>query len=288
MRLWLSLCCCIALDWPSTALAEKLPADRIVSLAPHLTEIVFAVGAGEKLVGVSSYSDYPAQAMRLPVVSDNGKINIEAVLSLKPDLVLAWQSGSRATDLDRLEQYGLKVLRTEARSYEEVGPLLRQIGALTGTLPIAEAHAAEFEARMNFLRNKYAKALRVRSFVEIWHSPLMSVNDKHVISSLVDLCGGVNVLAQAEPLTPTVSVETLYAINADVILTVAFKAPDQARAAWAKQQGLSAVKDDKVYALSPDLLSRMSPRIAQGAEVLCAALDNARTLNANRNVQPSR
>jgi iron complex transport system substrate-binding protein len=261
---------------PSASAQQEGRFSRIVTLSPHLTELVFAAGAGDKLVGISAHSDYPAEAARLPAVSASGNVNVEAVLHLKPDLVLAWQSGNRAADLERLEHHGLRVLRTDAARLEDVSALLRRIGALAGTQRVAEAQAAEFERKIAALRARYAGRPPLRGFIEIWHEPLMTVNDQHILSRILQLCGGENVFGDVSRLTPIVSVEQLYAVRIDAVLSVAFREPAQAARTWAARDKLPAVRSGRVYGLDPDLLSRMTPRLALGAEQLCAALDKAR------------
>lgn len=258
----------------------QAPAQRIITLAPHLAELVFAAGAGDKLVGVSTYSDFPSEAARLPVVANDGKVNVEEVLRLKPDLVLAWQGGNRTADIERLKDFGVRVIVTQAEQIEDVSQLLRAIGALAGTQNIAQARALQFEQQIAALRERYAQRRPVRSFIEIWHAPLMTVNGAHYISSIVALCGGVNVFANTATLTPTISREQLYATDIQAVLSLAFKAPQQAHATWASADTLPAVRAGHVYALDPDLLSRMSPRLAQGAAQVCAALDQVRSSTA--------
>jgi iron complex transport system substrate-binding protein len=209
-------------------------------------------------------------------VANDGKVNIEEVLRLKPDLVLAWRGGNRAADIERLQSFGLPVVVTRAAQIEDVAKLLRAIGELAGTQSVAQASALKFEHEISSLRNRYASRTPVRSFIEIWHTPLMTVNGKHYISSIVNLCGGVNVFGQTASLTPTISREQLYATDIQAILSLAFKAPQRARAVWAGAEALPAVRAGHVYGLDPNLLSRLSPRLAQGAAQLCAALDRAR------------
>lgn len=267
-----ALCC----DGLAASGQKNERALRLITLAPHLTELVLAVGAGDRLVGVSDAGSHASELGRLPVVLNHGRVNIEAVLRLKPDLVLAWQSGNRTADLEQLERHGVRVVRTEARRLEDVSALLRQIGELAGTQEQAATQAADFERRIAALRLRYAGRSSVTSFVEIWHAPLMSVNGEHVLSSVLAVCGGVNIFSDAQPLTPAVSAEQLYRAQPRAILSLAFGDTAKAREAWASLDKLSVVREGRIYALDADLLSRMTPQLAQGAEQLCAALDAAR------------
>jgi len=253
------------------------PAARIVTLSPHLAEIAFAAGAGASVVGVSAYTDFPPAAARLPVVSDHGKVNFEEVARLKPDLALMWASGNRAPDFDRLEARGVRVFATEARRPEDITRILRLVGTLAGTEPVADAAARDLEARFARLRERYRGRPPLTVFYEIWPEPLMTVNGQHLVSYLVEMCGGRNVFAGAAPLTPTISREQVLAADPDVIV-VAAPAPRAAEriAAWRAWERLRAGREGRVYAVDPAAAHRMSPRIVDGAVELCEALERAR------------
>jgi iron complex transport system substrate-binding protein len=258
-------------------LVLERPAARIVTLSPHLAEIAFAAGAGAKVVGVSAYTDFPPAAARLPLVSDHGKVNFEEVARLKPDLALMWVSGNRAPDFDRLEARGVRVFATEARRPEDIARILRLVGALAGTEPVADAAARDLEARFAGLRERYSGRPQLKVFYEIWPEPLMTVNGRHLISYLVDLCGGRNVFADAAPLTPTISREQVLAADPDVIV-VAAPAPRAAEriAVWRSWERLRAGREGRVYPVDPAAAHRMSPRIIDGGVELCETLERAR------------
>jgi iron complex transport system substrate-binding protein len=252
-------------------------AARIVALAPHLVEIAFAAGAGAKLVGVSAYSDFPPEAARLPVVSDATHVDFEALALLKPDLVLAWRSGSRARDVAQLEARGFRVFSTDAGRLEDVPRVVRAVGRLAGTVPSAEREAQAIEARLDAIRRRHASRPAVRVFYEIWHEPLMTVNGRHLVSAMLALCGGRNVFAEAGPLTPVVSREQVLAADPDAILLSA--TPEQAKetAAWWRQfKTLRAVQRAQLHPMDPALVNRMGPRALDGAEAICGALDRVR------------
>jgi iron complex transport system substrate-binding protein len=258
------------------ALVLPQPATRIVTLSPHLAEIAFAAGAGAKVVGVSAYTDFPPAAARLPIVSDHGKVNFEEVARLKPDLALMWASGNRAPDFDRLEARGVPVFTTEARRPEDIVRILRQVGQLAGTEGAADAAARELEAGFAGLRERYRGRALVRVFYEIWPEPLMTVNGQHLISHLVEMCGGQNVFAGAAPLTPTISREQVLAADPDAIV-IAAPAPRAAgRIAFWRGSQLRAGREGKVYAVDPAAAHRMSPRIIDGGTELCETLARAR------------
>jgi iron complex transport system substrate-binding protein len=254
------------------------PASRVVTLAPYLAELVFAVGAGARLVGVSAFSDFPLEAARIPIVSDSAHVNLEEIVSVKPDLVLAWRTGNRLRDISAIEARGFPVFVTEPSRLEDVPRLLRTIGRLVGAESNSEVRASGIERRFAALRSRYSGKSEVRVFYEIWHEPLMTVNGSHYVSAMLALCGGRNVFEAALPLTPVISREQLLAVDPDAILVSAPPAQaNEAIVGWTRWSTLSAVKRNALYAIDPALVSRMGARVAEGAEAICTALDAARS-----------
>ena len=252
------------------------PASRIITLAPNLTEIAFAAGAGDRVVGVARFSDYPQAAGRRAQIGDAARVDIERILALKSDLVLGWKSGNQAGDIARLERLGLRVFVTEAQRLSDIPRLLRVVGALSGTTAAAERGAAAFDREIAALRSRYRERPPVRVFYEIWHRPLLTVNGEHMISDVLALCGGVNVFADAALLTPSVSLEAVLASRPDVIVgggsTVG---PNGFLAQW-RSYPLAALRNVPVFHVPPDYIQRATPRIARGAKLICDALEKVR------------
>jgi iron complex transport system substrate-binding protein len=249
------------------------PAGRIVALAPHLAEIAFAVGAGAKLVGVSSFSDFPDAARRLPVVFDWGRTDLERVLALRPDVVLAWRSGNPPLQIERLERLGLRVVVTEVRGFGDVPALMRLVGRLAGTEARADEEALRFEAEVARLRREYSGRRPVAVFLEIWHAPMITINGAHVFSEAIGLCGGRNVFAGAPVTTPLVSREQLLGSRPEAIVT----GSRADREAWKGLEAVPAVRANRVYAVDADHMHRLGPRLVDGARELCRELDRARS-----------
>jgi iron complex transport system substrate-binding protein len=260
-------------DDRGAAVALDAPARRIVTLAPHLAEIAFAAGAGERLVGVSNFSDFPPEARRLPVVFDWGRVDYERVLALRPDVVLAWRSGTPALQVDRLERLGLKVIVTEVRRFADVAALVRLVGRIAGTEAQADARARAFERSLDALRAEYAERPVVSVFLEIWHTPMITINGEHVFSEAIALCGGRNVFARARTATPLVSREQLLGARPDVVVTGSRAERD----AWRDLDAVPAVRANRVYAVDANDLHRPGPRLLDGARALCRVLDRARS-----------
>ena len=207
-----------AIDDRGRTLVLPLPARRIVSLAPSITELVYAAGAGDQLVGVASYSDYPPMARGVAQIGDASRVDVERVLSLRPDLVIGWRSGNHAADIARLERFGFPVFVAEPATLAAIPQLLRAIGVLAGTAATARVAASGFERGIEALRKRYGARGDVRVFYEIWHEPLMTVNGAHMISDVIRLCGGSNVFAELAPLTPVVALEGVLAARPEVVL----------------------------------------------------------------------
>lgn len=250
------------------------PVERIVALAPHLTEITFAAGAGAKLAGVSSFSRHPAEAERLPVVASHGRVDIERLIALRPDLVLAWQSGNSPLQIDRLERIGIRVFVTEARALADIPRLVRVVGVLAGSVEVAETRARQFENEIADLRKRYAGERRVAVFLEIWHRPLLTVNGGHLISDALRLCGGRNVFAAAKTLTPLVSREQILDARPEAIVTGGFGS--EALQTWRGLDLVPAVRSGRIYAIDPDWLHAQGPHVLEGVRALCGRLELAR------------
>ncbi len=268
------------------ALGRKLvlekPATRVVSLAPHMTEVAFAAGAGQQLIGAVSYSDYPEAAKAIARVGSYDNVSYETLVALNPDLVLAWRSGNGDEIIARLESLGLKVYVDEPSTLDDVARSLREVGRLTGNEKIADAAAQQFLQQLSHLRDTYSKQEQVSVYYQIWDEPLLTLNGDHLISDVVRLCGGRNVFAEALPLVSRISVESVIRADPQVIVASGMdKARPEWLDAWRKWTSMTAVKNQQLYFVPPDVLQRNSPRIIEGAQLLCEQLQQARDYYAS-------
>ncbi|MEQ8955141.1 MAG: cobalamin-binding protein, partial [Gammaproteobacteria bacterium] len=207
------------LVWAVAFLATSAFAEeRIISLAPHITELLFAVGAGEEVVGVMNYSNYPEAANSIPVIGNNEKLNYEQIISLEPTLVVGWDGGNSSDAMDRLQALGLRVESHSPHTLEDVGDSLRWAGAISGHHAEGEAAAESYFGRLEQLQETYANQKELAVYYQIWHEPQMTVNGQHLISDVIGLCGGNNVFADAAPLVPRISMESVLQRNPDVIV----------------------------------------------------------------------
>lgn len=253
------------------------PARRIVSLAPHVTELLFAAGAGEKIVGTVEYSDYPPKARAIPRIGSYNHIDLERVLAIKPDLAIGWASGNHSADLDRLEKLGVALFTTEPHRLEDVARDMERLGLLAGSEPAARRAAQGFRARAAALQRRYGGRAPVRVFYQIWNQPLMTVNGEHVISDAMRLCGGINVFAPLKTLAPALNPEAVLNANPEAIVAsgMAEERPEWLDD-WRRYPLLLAVQRNNLFFIPPDLLQRHTPRLLDGAEQLCRALETAR------------
>lgn len=268
------------------ALGRKLvlpqPATRVVSLAPHLTEVVFAAGAGEQLVGAVAYSDYPEAAQAVPRVGSYDNVSVESLVALNPDLVLAWYSGNGPEVIKRVEALGLTVYVFESKTMESVAESLRVVGELTGNEPTAQAAADAFLQQLSHLRDTYSTRQQISLYYQIWDEPLMTLNDDHLISDVVKLCGGRNVFADSPVLVSRISVESVIRADPQVIIASGMgEARPEWLDDWRKWTSMTAVKNNQLYFVPPDVLQRHTPRIIEGATLMCEKLQLAREYYAN-------
>lgn len=256
----------------------QAPVRRVVSLAPFITELVYAVGAQQLLVGVSEYSDHPPAARSLKRVANAFAVDYESILALRPDVVLTWGSGMGYGVRRRLTELGLEVVTLEPRLLADVARSLRLVGRLTGRGREGEQRALEFEGRIARLRARYAGSPIVRVFYQIADRPIMTLNGGHLVSEVIALCGGSNVFRELAPLAPVVSLEEVVLRDPDVVI-VSSELRHQAAVIerWAALPGFRPARDGHLYATDSDLLDRQTPRLVQGAEQLCELLDRVRT-----------
>ncbi len=253
------------------------PARRVVSLAPHITETLFAAGAGDRLVGTVDYGNYPPEATRIARLGAYSRVDLERVAALRPDLVLAWQSGNAAVNLDRLRALGLPIYLSQPNRIEDIASEIERFGQLTGSTAVAGRSAAAFRQRLANLRQKYSKRPAVRTFYQIWKQPLLTIGGRQIISNVIELCGGENVFAGVDSLAPTVSVEAVIAVNPEAIVASGM---DEARPEWLEDwrrwHAITAVSRGNLFFVPPDLIQRHTPRLLDGAEQLCQHLETAR------------
>jgi len=254
----------------------QAPAKRIVSLSPGATELLFSAGAGDRVVAVSAWSDFPAEAAALPQVGDSNRLDLEAIVSLAPDLVVAWVDGNSRSQLERIAELGIPVFWLAPRTFEDIARVVEELALLTGQPTVGQARAESFRQEISRLESEYASAQPVRVFYQIWDQPLMTVNREELISKAIELCGGINVFGHLPRLVPRISREAVLAANPEVIVTAGEAGNNQWLEGWQQFPGLTAVSAGNLFLEPPDLLARPTLRIVKGARHLCQTLEQAR------------
>ncbi len=251
------------------------PARRIVSLAPHLTELLFSAGAGERVVGAVAYSDYPPAARRIPRVGDAFRLDLERILALEPDLLVAWRSGIKDADLERFNALGIPLYVADSTGLDGIAAELLDLGRLAGTEQRARQAAIRYRERLRSLTARYGGREKVAVFYQVWDRPLMTVSGRHVIGEVIRRCGGRNPFAGLTPLTPSVAMESVLAADPQVMIAAESGGAD-VFSLWRGQNALQAVRAGRLYTLPGDWISRPSLRILQGMERICAILEEVR------------
>ncbi|MDG2238110.1 MAG: cobalamin-binding protein [Arenicellales bacterium] len=265
------------LDDTQAQIQLNAPAQRIISLAPNLTEILFFIGAGDRVVGTVDHSDYPPAALQVPRVGSHSRFDFETILRMQPDLILAWESGNPAALVTRLEQLGLTVYRAEPATLALIASTLVRIGKLTGNEKTANRLAGQFLEETKSIRNTFHRKKLIRVFYQVWHNPLITLNGDHLVSRLLEDCGARNVFANLPDIAPTVSRESVISRNPTAIIAGdGTGGSHQALDHWANWDQVDAVANGRLYIVNSDHLHRHSPRILKGMRELCRIIDRAR------------
>lgn len=266
-----------AVDDHGRTVQLQRPAQRVISLAPHATELLFAAGGGGRVVGVVEWSDWPPPARALPRVGDNRAVDIERVLALKPDLLVLWDHGGNSALLQRLEQLGVPVFYSTPRTLEQMISSIERLGLLLNTTPLARRNAGQLRQRVQRLRQQHAGARPVSLFYQVWHQPLMTLGGKNLLQDVLQVCGARSIFAHLPAAAPIVDREAVLALNPEVILTGSRGARrDASLLEWRRWPQLRAVRQDNLLALEADHLQRPGPRLVDAAEALCRQLQQVR------------
>ncbi|MGB9108697.1 MAG: cobalamin-binding protein [Telluria sp.] len=251
------------------------PAQRVISLAPHVTELLFAAGGGSHVVGVVAYSDFPDDAKKIPQIGSNREVDLERIMALKPDLIVVWRHGSSERQIEMVRKLGVPMFHSEPQTLDAIADSVARLGQLMGTESVAAAAAAELRSQLAGLRSRYANRPTVRAFYQVWDKPLYTLNGKHIVSDALRLCGGENIFAKLPVTAPVVSVEGVLQENPEAIFATAEKNYGGV-SMWKPYGTLLAVRNDNLFTIDGNLLNRAGPRMIPGAAMLCEKLEQAR------------
>ena len=264
-------------DDDGNAVTLQKPALRIVAMAPHVTELLFAAGGGAKIVGAVSYSDFPEAAKRIPQIGSNRQIDMERVIALKPDLIVVWMHGSSERQVDELRALGIPLFHSEPRKLDDIAASVQKLGKLMGTETVAEPAAAALRNELATLTARYANRPPVRMFYQVWDKPLYTLNGTHIVSDAMRVCGGVNIFAALKVTAPVVNIEAVLQEDPEAIFSTGERSVDDGGVnIWKPYPTMTAVKRGNLFRLDGNLLNRAGPRMIAGTAALCESLDRAR------------
>ncbi|MQR01645.1 cobalamin-binding protein [Glaciimonas soli] len=251
------------------------PAQRVIAMAPHVAELLFAAGGGGHIIGAVSYSDYPAAAKKIPRIGDNRQIDMERVIAMRPDLIVVWRHGGSERQIEMLRKLGIPLFHSEPEKLDNIPDNIQRLGQLLGTENVAQPAAAALRQKLAALRAHYAHKPAVRMFYQIWDKPLYTINGTSIISDAIRLCGGENIFADMKIIAPVVSIESVLLADPEAIFGSNDK-DDSGVNLWRQYPTMKAVRNDNLFTLDSDLLSRAGPRMIEGTAALCEKLELAR------------
>lgn len=269
-----------AVDDSGVSIVLDAPAQRVITLAPHLAEMMFEIGAGAQLVGTVEWSDYPAAARQVPRIGDGFRVDAERVVALQPDVVIAWGGGTPASTIEQLRAMNLPVAVLAPENLESIPGQLEWLGRLTGHIDAAKRESGEFRARLAALRARWIDRSPVRVFYQVSGQPLFTVGRGHTIDELIGICGGENIFSDLDSRAHAVSREAVIARNPEAILAGRYAGSDEALEQWEKWHDLAATRWHNLFSIDAERIARPSARILDGGTELCETLDKARAHRA--------
>ena len=261
-------------DGGNTVTLDK-PATRVISMSPHVTELLFAAGGGSRIVGAVNYSDYPEAAKSIPRIGSNREIDLERVIAMKPDLIVAWMHNASERQIEMVRKLGVPVFLSDAQTLEGIPENVVRLGQLMGTETVANAAALELRKQLAGLRSRYAGRPVVRTFYQVWDRPLYTLSGKHIITDALRLCGGENIFEKLTVTAPVVSVESVLKEDPEAIFGTAEKNYGGV-SLWKPYTTLTATRNDNLFTVDGDLLNRAGPRMISGTAIMCEKLELAR------------
>jgi iron complex transport system substrate-binding protein len=267
-------------DDDGNVITLQKPAQRIIAMAPHVTELLYAAGGGDRIVGAVTYSDFPEAAKKIPRIGTNRQIDMERVIAMKPDLIVAWMHGSSERQIETLRQLGIPIFHSEPLKLDGIPDSLLRLGQLMGTESVAQPAAADIRKQFAALAKQYGNRPPVRMFYQVWDKPLYTLNGVSIVSDAMRLCGGVNIFADLKTTAPVVSVEAVLQADPEAVFGTAEK--DYGGVAlWKPYTTMKAVRNDNLFTLDGELLNRAGPRMVAGTTALCEKLELARQRRKN-------
>ena len=257
------------------ALANEVK--RIITLSPSAVEMLYAIGAGDRIVGTVEYSDFPEQAKDILRIGNYKGVQIEKIVALKPDLVVTWESGNQLADIKKLKSLGIPTFNSSPRNIPDLAEQLIRLGKITGTEEKAKIAADSILAKFHELKGKYGSKDKVKVFYQLWHDPMRTVGPTSWISTLISDCNGENIFNDTDAGYPLVSLESIVVKNPQVIIIPHHSGEVGAKQeVWNNWKNVDAVKHQRLSIVDGGIMLRLGPRIIEGLELMCEAIDDAR------------
>lgn len=257
-------------------LVFEAPVQRVVTLAPHLAEQVFDVGAGEQLVGTVEWSNKPAAAQAVPRVGDSFRVDAERIIALQPDIVLAWGGGTPSSVIEQLRALDLPVAVLSPTDLPSIARHMQWLGALTGQMSEAEKKSRRYLELLSKLRTQYSQRRPVRVFYQISSQPIFTVGAGHTISEMIEVCGGRNIFADLDSRAHSVSREAVISRDPEAIVVGLYEGSENDREQWQRWETMTATRAGNLLGIDAEKIARSTASILEGGRELCAALELAR------------
>lgn len=265
-------------DAQGSTIRLEQPAQRIIALAPHAVENVYSAGAGDRLVGVVKFSYFPDEAKKLPIVGGYKELNLERIIELQPDLIIAWESGNSHNSYTRLQKLGFNVYVDQPNALNDVAKSIIDIGILSGTEQHARHIADDYLRKLDIVRTKNKDKALISLFYQVWNQPLRTINGKHIISDAMSICGGTNIYADEIPIAPVINIESIIERDPEAIFASGMSsARPEWLDDWKEWPSLQAVQKDNLFFVDPDHIQRHTVRLLLAIEAICEQLELARS-----------
>lgn len=264
------------IDDVGNSLSFEQPVKRIISLAPHATELLFSAGASGQIIGTVNHSDFPPAAKEIPVVGGYNKFDLEAIVAMQPELIVIWPGGNPAVQIEEIKKLGFKVYVSEPRVFSDVAENIKNMGKLLGTEKQADKVAAQFLIELADLQQIYKNRTTLNVFYQVWNEPLITISNGHLVSQVIEFCGGKNIFGDLPVLAPRVSIEAIIEKDPDVIIAGMTKNRRGWLEQWQRWKSLAAVKNNHLYAIDAELVVRQTPRVLKGTRLMCEYFDRVR------------
>ena len=250
---------------------------RVITLSPHLAEMLFNLGALNTLVGVSAYTDFPEELKNLPNIGDAFVLDIEKITILEPDIILAWESGTPRNIVDELVNLGFKVKIIKSKNLEDIASSILLLGDVVGKKNEAKKIANEFKTGIKYLKDTYQKKKKLRVFFQIDEKPIFTIGGSHFISEVIDICGGINIFSDVKQTAPSISEESVVSRDPEVILSRDVASNKMKLKIWEKFENMSAIKLDNLFYLNARELERPTSGLVNAGKEICSKLEQARS-----------